>query len=266
MVLAELPEGWHLPSLPTETFGAALTRGVRLFGDRSLLQILVVIFVFFFLDLFDTVGTLIGVSEQAGFLDERGRLPRARQALLSDAVGTVAGALVGTSTVTTYVESAGGISSGARTGLAAMVTGGLMLLALVLAPLVQMIGKGVQFVGAGGEPLVQVAAGTADPVSWYPVIAPVLVVIGVLMMSSVRKIRWDDRAEAIPAFLTIVVMQFSLSITDGIAWGFISYTVLKLVTGRAREVHWLVGLFAVLFVGMYVGRAMVAHGYDASLS
>ena len=260
MILAELPEGWHMPSLPKETFGAAVTKGVRLFRDHGLLEILVVIFVFFFLDLFDTVGTLIGVSERAGFLDEKGRLPRARQALFSDAVGTVTGALVGTSTITTYVESAAGISSGARTGLAAIVTGMLLLLALVFAPLVQMIGKGVQFIGPAGEPLVQVAAGTGDPVSYYPVIAPVLVIIGVMMMSSIRKIRWEDNTEAIPAFLTIVVMQFTLSITDGIAWGFISYAILKLVTGRARVIHWLVALFAVLFVGMYVGRAMVTHG------
>ena len=211
--------------------------------------------------MFDTVGTLIGVSERAGFLDERGRLPRARWALFSDAAGTVMGAVVGTSTITTYVESAAGVKEGARTGLAAIVTGVLLLLALVFAPLVEMVGMGAHFIHAEtGETLRQVVAGTPVEIKFYPVIAPVLVVIGVMMMGSVRKIRWDDYAEAIPAFLTIVVMQFSFSITDGIAWGFISYVLLKLVARRAREIHGLVAVFAVLFIGMYVARALLAHG------
>ena len=248
-----------LPPLPTTTFFAAIGRdGLGLFTRRSPLAVLMVCFIFFFLDMFDTIGTLIGVSERAGFLDSEGRLPRARWALFSDACGTVMGALVGTSTITTYVESAAGVREGARTGLAAIVTGLLLLGSLFFAPLVEMIGRGAHLVHAGtGETLVQVVAGTPAEVRFYPVIAPVLIIIGVMMMGSVRKIAWDEYDEAIPAFLTIVVMQFSLSITDGIAWGFISYALLKLVTGKARRIHLLVAVFAVLFVAQYVGRAML---------
>ena len=121
-----------------------------------------------------------------------------------------------------------------------------------------MIGGGAHIIRAGtGEELVQVAIGTPIEVKFYPVIAPVLIIIGVMMMGTVCRIRWEEYEEAIPAFLTIVVMQFSLSITDGIAWGFISYTLLKVVTGRVRQLHWLVALFAVLFVVQYIARAMM---------
>ncbi len=258
MTLAKWPGTWHLPKWPRETFGAAVTGGWALFRNRDWISILLVIFIFFFLDMFDTVGTLIGVGERAGFLDAQGRLPRARWALFSDAAGTVAGALIGTSTVTTYVESAAGVREGARTGLAAIVTGICLLLALFLLPLVHVVGAGVEFARAEtAEPLVQVAAGTVTVVPWRPVVAPVLILIGVMMVGSVAKIRWSDTCEAIPAFLAIVVMQFSFSITDGIAWGFISYALLKTVTGRARELHWLVALFAVLFIGQYVARAVL---------
>lgn len=250
-----------LPEPPRTTFGAVLADPGALFQNRKLQDVLLVIFIFFFLDLFDTVGTLIGVSERAGFLDAEGRLPRARWALFADASGTVLGSIAGTSTVTTYVESAAGVREGARTGLAAVVTGVLLLAALVLAPLVEMIGGGAHFVAADtGAPLVQVVAGTPVTVRFYPVIAPVLVIVGVMMMGSVRKIKWDDYAEAIPAFLTIVVMQFSLSITDGIAWGFISFAGLKLITRRGRELHWLVILFAILFIVQYVARAWLGAG------
>jgi AGZA family xanthine/uracil permease-like MFS transporter len=194
-----------------------------------------VIFVFFFLALFDSVGTLVGVAHQAGLM--RGRtLPRARQALLSDAIGTVAGACLGTSTVTAYIESATGVSAGGRTGLANVVTAGLFVLALFFSPLVRMIGGG--YAAGGGLVL-------------YPVIAPALVLVGAMMMRSVRSIDWDDATEALPAFLTIIVMPLTVSITDGIAFGFIAYAALKLVTGRPREAHWLVYLFAVLFLFRY---------------
>lgn len=255
VVLAEAAP-LELPQWPSTTLFAADARS--LFGNHRLADVLIVIFILFFLDLFDTVGTLIGVSERAGLLDAQGRLPRAREALFSDAAGTVVGALMGTSTITSYVESAAGVASGARTGLAAVVVGVLMLASLVMAPLVQTVGAGVRFFDAAtGQALVQVAAGTADPVAFYPIIAPVLVVIGAMMMGAVRRIRWDDYAEAIPAFLTIVVMQFSFSITDGIAWGFISYALLKVATGRARDLHWMVALFAVLFVIQYAARAVL---------
>jgi AGZA family xanthine/uracil permease-like MFS transporter len=247
-----------LPEAPRTTFAAIFRDPLALFRDHGPADVLLVMFIFFFLALFDTVGTLIGVSERAGLMDASGRLPRARQALLADAVGTVVGTIFGTSTITSYVESAAGVREGARTGLAAIVVGILLLASLAFAPLVEMIGGGAHLVQAGtAEELVQVVAGTPIEVRFYPVIAPVLIVIGVMMMGTVCRIKWEEYDEAIPAFLTIVVMQFSLSITDGIAWGFISYTLLKVVTGRARQLHWLVGLFAVLFLAQYVARAML---------
>ena len=199
-------------------------------------EMVAVIFVFFFLALFDSVGTLVGVAEQAGLM-RNGTLPRARGALLADAVGTVVGAGLGTSTVTAYIESATGVSAGGRTGLANVVTAGLFFLALFLSPLVAMIGGGY-------------AAG--DGLTLYPVIAPALIIVGTMMMKGVRHIRWDDPPEAIPSFLTIIMMPLTVSITDGIAFGFIAYAVLKVVSGRAREAHWLVHLFAVLFLLRYI--------------
>ena len=195
-----------------------------------------VVFVFFFLALFDSVGTLVGVAEQAGLMRD-GTLPRARGALMADAVGTVVGAGLGTSTVTAYIESATGVSAGGRTGLTAVVTAGLFVAALFFSPLVAMFGGGYQ---------------TPEGATLYPVIAPALIIVGTLMMKGVRLIAWDDPTEAVPAFLTIVIMPLSVSITDGIAFGFIAFTVLKIAGGRQQEVHWLVKLFAVLFLVRYV--------------
>ena len=195
-----------------------------------------VVFVFFFLALFDSVGTLVGVAEQAGLMRD-GTLPRARGALMADAVGTVVGAGLGTSTVTAYIESATGVSAGGRTGLTAVVTAGLFLAALFFSPLVAMFGGGYL---------------TPEGTTLYPVIAPALIIVGTLMMKGVRLIAWDDPTEAVPAFLTIIIMPLSVSITDGIAFGFIAYTVLKVAAGRQSEVHWLVKLFAVLFVLRYI--------------
>jgi len=195
-----------------------------------------VIFVFFFLALFDSVGTLIGVSNQAGLL-VNGKLPRAREALSADAFGSVSGALMGTSTVTAYVESAAGVAEGGRTGLANVVTGILMLAALSLYPLSRMVGDGFKL--PNGQQV-------------YPVVAPALIVVGSMMLGNVRRIRWDDATEAIPAFLTMALMPFAFSITEGIAFGFISYSLLKLITRRGREVHGLVYLFAALFVIRYI--------------
>ncbi len=201
------------------------------------LGVLSVIFVFFFLDLFDTIGTLIGVSEKAGFIDEEGNLPRARRALLSDATATVLGALLGTSTVTSYIESATGVAEGGRTGLSNVVTAILFILALFTYPLVKMIGGGYQ---------------VSEGVVMYPAIAPALIIVGSLMLSGVKKIDWEDVTEAIPAFLTIIIMPITVSITEGIAMGFISYAALKLVSGKGKEVHWLLYIFAVLFVLRYI--------------
>ena len=194
-----------------------------------------VIVIFFFLALFDSVGTLVGVAGQAGLM-RNGTLPRARQALLADAVGTVAGAALGTSTVTPYVESATGVAAGGRTGLSSVVTAALLLASLFLAPLVRMIGGGYV---------------ASDQVTLYPVVAPALILVGTLMMREVRAIEWDDPTEAIPAFLTMVMMPLAMSITEGIAFGFIACVLLKSATGRAREVHWLVHVFAWLFVLRY---------------
>jgi len=195
-----------------------------------------VVFIFFFLALFDSVGTLIGVSNQAGLLVD-GKLPRAKEALSADAFGSVSGALLGTSTVTAYVESAAGVAEGGRTGLANMVTGILMVAALFLYPLSRMAGDGFKL---------------ANGTQIYPVVAPALIVVGSMMLRNVRRIRWEDSTEAIPAFLTMVLMPFAFSITEGIAFGFIAYSLLKLVTSRGREVHILVYLFAALFVIRYI--------------
>lgn len=197
--------------------------------------LITVVFIFFFLDLFDTMGTLIGVSGPAGFL-KKGKLPRANQAMLSDAIGTVGGALLGTSTVTSYIESTTGISQGARTGLANIFTSFLFIVALFFSPLAEMIGGDYNHNG----------------LILKPVIAPPLIIVGYLMMKCVVWIDWEDLTEAIPAFLTIIIMPLTLSITEGIAFGFISYSLLKLVTGKAKEVHWLIYLFSVLFIIRYL--------------
>lgn len=196
-----------------------------------------VVFVFFFLDLFDTVGTLIGVTQEAGLVRADGTLPRARQALLADAIGTVSGALLGTSTITSYVESAAGVSAGGRTGLSSIVTAGLFLVALFFAPLVGMIGRGMP--GSSGGAL-------------YPVVAPALILVGSFMVKSVTRIDWSDPTEAIPAFLTVIMMPSTFSITEGIAVGFISFALLKAVRGRLREVPLLIQVFAILFVLRYL--------------
>lgn len=195
-----------------------------------------VVFVFFFLALFDSVGTFIGVSSQAGFL-VNGKLPRAREALSTDAFGSVSGALLGTSTVTAYVESAAGVAEGGRTGLANMITGLLMLAGLFLYPLSRMVGDGFRL--PNGSQI-------------YPVVAPALIIVGSMMLRNVTRIQWGDATEAIPAFLTMAIMPFAFSITEGIAFGFISYSLLKIVTGRRREAHGLVHLFAALFIIRYI--------------
>jgi len=197
-----------------------------------------VVLVFLFLAVFDTVGTLIGVSTQAGFLVQ-GKLPRAGRALLADAVGTTAGTLLGTSTVSAYVESAAGVAAGGRTGLANVATAGLFLVALFLYPLAQLMGGAVEY--PGGVRLV-------------PVTAAAVMTVGYLMMGNVARIRWDDPADAVPAFVTIIAMPLSLSIADGLALGFTSYALLRLLGGRGREVSALVYVLAALFVVRFALR------------
>ncbi len=199
-------------------------------------DLIVVIFTFLILDLFDTIGTLIGVAGEADLL-KNGKLPRAEKALLSDAVGTVVGALCGTSTVTSYVESAAGVASGARSGLANIFTAALFIIALFFYPLIQMIGGGIE---------------VENGIRHYPTIAPVLILVGIYMIKSVRKIAWNDFSESIPAFFTIIFIPFSFRITEGIAFGFISYTVLKLFSGKGKEIPVLMWVFALIFLLRYV--------------
>ncbi len=205
-------------------------------GGALSLGLVTVIFVFLLLDLFDTVGTLIGVSQQAGFLRD-GTLPRAREALLADALGTVGGGLLGTSTVTSYIESAAGMAAGGRSGLANLVTAGLFLISLFFFPLVRMVGGGYQ--GAGGGVL-------------YPITAPALIVVGSMMVRNVKEIPWDDYSEAIPAFLTMIMMPLSFSITEGIGFGFISFVFLKVSTRQWHQIPWPLYLFAGLFLLRYI--------------
>ena len=193
-----------------------------------------------FFAIFDAMGTLFGVGSVAGLVDEKGNFPRLGRALTVDAAGALAGAGLGTSSVTCFVESAAGVSVGARTGLANVVTGGCFLLALFFMPLVTAVGAGVSVEVAG-----------AATVTYYPVTAPALIMVGVLMARSVVRIDWSDMTEAVPAFLTLAVMPATFNISHGLAAGFISYAGMKLVSGRWREVHWLVYAIAALFLWRY---------------
>ena len=183
------------------------------------------IFVFFFVDLFDNVGTLVGVCEQGGFLRD-GKLPRASRALLADAIGTMVGALSGTSTVTSYIESAAGVAAGARTGLGNIMIAGLFGAAMFCAPLVAAIP----------------AYATA----------PALILVGALMCGSVAKVRWEDFSEAVPAFLTLVATPLTFSIATGLSLGLLSFTFLKLFTGKHREISPLIWVLSVLFLLRYI--------------
>jgi len=211
-------------------------------------QYLSAILVLLFFDMFDTVGTLIGVSEQAGFMRE-GKLPRANRALFCDAAATTAGSVFGTSTVTSYIESAAGVAEGGRTGLANMVTALLFVLAMFFAPIAEAFGGGLeyQFTISAGQQLLTISE------KLYPVTAPALVVVGCLMMANVGRITFSDWTEALPAFLTIVLMPLTFSISSGLFAGLLSYPILKLATGQGRQVHWLLYLLMILFVCGLVG-------------
>ncbi|MEA3365615.1 MAG: NCS2 family permease [Candidatus Hydrogenedentes bacterium] len=198
----------------------------------------------FFMDMFDTIGTLVGVGKQAGYIGDDGKLPRAGRAFFSDAAGTCIGALFGTSTVTSYVESATGVAAGARTGLAAVIAGLCFVLAILLAPVVQVVGQDVGPAFYGVEP-------AAVHVAMYPAVAPALIVVGFLMMGSLRKIAWDDITESLPAFLTVSMMVFSYAIHEGIAIGCISFVAIKAATGRFKEVHPVMYIVAALLVLRY---------------
>jgi AGZA family xanthine/uracil permease-like MFS transporter len=193
--------------------------------------LLSVIFIFLFMDLFDTVGTLAGVGELGGFM-KKGELPRAGKALMSDAVGTCVGAACGTPTVTSYIESSAGISSGGKSGLASVVTGLMFLVALFFSPFVKMIGGGYT---TGGALL-------------HPITAPALILVGCMMLVTISKIDWHDYSECVPAFMVIIMTPLSFSIATGIAMGIVSYAALKLLTGKGRQVSWIIYVLAILFV------------------
>ena len=199
------------------------------------LGILTVAAVFLFVDLFDTAGTLVGVGQMGGFIKD-GKLPRATRAMMADSSATTLGAVVGTSTVTCYIESAAGIAEGGRTGLASVVTGLLFLAAMFFSPIIRAVGGGVEM---------------EDGRVLYPITAPVLIIVGCMMMASMEKLDWRQWDEAVPAFLILIGMPFTYSIADGMALGFISYPVIKILTGKAREVHWCMYLVAVLFAIRY---------------
>ncbi len=194
--------------------------------SKGILDMIVVVFTFLFIDLFDTMGTLIGVSEKAGFVDEKGNVDGINQCFMADSIATICGSALGTSTTTTYVESASGVGVGGRSGLTAFTTAVCFALALFLAPLFLSIP----------------AAATA----------PALIIVGMMMMQPVMKIDWNDYREAIPAFITLVVMPFTYSISDGILIGMIAYVVLNALCGRFQKITPTMWILAILFVLRYL--------------
>ena len=263
--------GWPV-SLPT---GLAKTAGRYVPGLKGLfsalmskhaVEVITFMFVLLFMDLFDTVGTLVGVAGRSGLM-VRGELPGAEKALSADAAGTVIGGCLGTSTVTSYIESVTGVESGARTGLAAVTAGVLIGLAIFCQPLAGMVGGGVEVTQVVGVSRAEKVAINNVDTDWvvaggyvettmtttkYPLIAPALIVVGALMIRTIRQINWDDATEYLPAFLTMIAMPLAYSIATGIAIGFVAYAFGKLVTGRVKQCPVLVYVFAVLFVLRYV--------------
>ncbi len=225
ITIAGIPLGvshWpaHLFSLPHPA-GTFLKLDLRSAAKLGLGEL---VFVFFFVDLFDNVGTLVGVCEQGGFLRD-GKLPRASRALLADAFGTIVGALTGTSTVTSYIESAAGVAAGARTGLGNLAIAGLFIIAMFCAPIVAAIPT-------------------------YAT-APALILVGALMCGAVARVKWDDFTEAVPAFLTLIATPLTFSIATGLSLGLLSFTFIKLCAGRHREISPLIWVLSVLFLLRY---------------
>lgn len=219
--LAPAPSGLvTAPRLPTETFLAFDLVGLL---DLALVP---VVLAFLFVDVLDTAGTLVGVGQLGGFTDRDGNLPRADRAFAADAIGTIVGAALGTSTVTTYIESATGIEEGGRTGLTTLVTSGLFLLALVFTPLFVAI----------------------PPIAT----APALIVVGAMMMRPLRELDWSAMDEALPAFLTLAGMPFTFSIANGLSLGILAHVAIRVLTGRWREVSPLLAVIAVALVAFFV--------------
>ena len=222
-----VPEGWKPYSLPEAPLLFEFEWGSVLTG-----KFFIVFFTFLFTDLFDTIGTLMGVTEQAGLVDEKGNIPNVKGALLADAVGTVAGACLGTSTVTSFVESSSGVAAGGRTGLSSVVTAIMFLLALFFTPLFALIPSAAT--------------------------APALIFVGFLMMQSISSIDFQDLTEGIPAFITIMVMPFAYSISKGIAFGMISYVICKIAGKKAKEVPVVTWVLAVIFIANLIFEAIKA--------
>ncbi len=216
---------WGLVDLTDlgKTFGQCFTAD---FSNVSIVNFIVVLLAFLFVDMFDTLGTLIGVADKADMLDKEGKLPRIKQALLADAVATSAGAVLGTSTTTTFVESSSGVAAGGRTGLSSVVTGILFLLAIFFSPVFCAI------------------PGFAT--------APALIFVGFLMVSAITGVNFDDLSEAVPAYLCMLAMPLMYSISEGIAIGVISYVIINLVSGKAKKITPLMYILAVLFVCKYI--------------
>ena len=210
-------ENWSVVSMP-----AAPTFWNFDFSNIFSFQFFTVFFSFLFVDIFDTVGTLVGVSNRAGLTDKNGNIPRVKQALLSDAIGTVFGAMVGTSTVTSFVESTSGVAAGGRTGLTAFTTGIFFLIALIFSPLFLLIPSAAT--------------------------APALIIVGFLMLSAAAEIDFADPTEGIPAFLTIVMMPFAYSIAEGIVYGILSYVILKAVTGKFKQIPIVTWVLFIIFI------------------
>lgn len=192
------------------------------FSNVFSMDFLIVMFSFLFVDIFDTLGTLMGVSSKAGYLDKDGKLPKIKGALLADAIGTTAGAVLGTSTVTTFIESASGVAEGGRTGLTSFIVGILFLVSLLFSPIIMSIPSFAT--------------------------APALIVVGLFMMEQVVKINFSDYTEGFPAFMTIIMMVVGYSISTGLVFGILSYVLLKLLCGRAKELNPVIIVVAILFV------------------
>lgn len=221
----------NFSAFASEGLGAAF-RGFSGLLDTSggvftaISSLVMIIITFSMVDMFDTIGTLVGTATKAGMMDKDGNMPGMKKAMMSDAIATAAGAIMGTSTVTTYVESSTGISEGGKTGLTSLTTGVLFILALFLAPLVGIVPSAAT--------------------------APAFIIVGVLMLGSIKDLDLEDMTEAIPAFLTVSFMPFTYSISNGIAAGLISYVLLKLFTGRVKEINWVTYIIAALFLVKYI--------------
>ena len=223
--VAAAPQGIaSIPAFPQNLFGAAI-KGLGSIGN-SWIDFIAVLLVFLFVDIFDTIGTLAGVGMQAGYIDRNGELPRANQALTADAVATTTGAVLGTSSVTTFVESASGVAEGGRTGFTAVIVALLFFVSLIFTPIFEAI----------------------------PAFAttPALTIVGVLMMASIVSIDWEDLTEAIPAFLTIFFIPFAFSIAAGLSVGLIAYPLLKTFAGKAEDVPVITWILAAIFVARFV--------------